>query len=188
MHKQRRSWTNGSASTFAGQKLMKTVTVNASPAAKRTTLPNSKLVISCPVGTEFIGGSLTMSDRNALPAIFTDKENSTFLHKLSTVKDQDELRSLCEQRTRQESIRLVNYETALNITGRSPYVSHRRRMLCLSDEDRDTYNKLREERYVLMAETVDCGTNGQREWRWRRWKRINAELYTMTGHRGYLYT
>jgi len=60
-------------------------------------------------------------------------------------------------------------------------------MLCLNDEDLDKYNKLREERYVLMAETVDCGTNGQRDWRWTRWKRINAELYTMTGHNGYLY-
>jgi hypothetical protein len=179
---------NGLANTFGGEKLMQKVTVTASPAAKRTTSPNCTLDISCPVGTEFIGGNLTMSDRNALPAIFTDKENNIFLDKLLNVKNEDELRSLCAQRTRQESIRLVNYETCLNITGRSPYVSHRRRMLCLDDDDRDKYNKLREERYVLMAETVDCGTDGQRDWRWRRWKRINAELYTMTGHRGYLYT
>jgi len=165
---------------------MQTDTVTASPAAKRTTLPNYTLVISCPVGTEFIGGNLTMSDHNALPATFTDKENSTFLHDLLNVKNADELRNLCEQRTRQESIRLVNYENCLNITGRSPYVSHRRRMLCLSDEDRDKYNKLREERYVLMAETVNCGAHN-RDWRWKKWKRINAELYTMTGHRGYLY-
>jgi len=187
MHKQRKKSTSGSVSTCAGERLIKTVTVTASPAASRTTLPNSTLAISCPVATQFIGGNLTMSDRNALPATFTDKENSTFLHKLSNVKSEEELRSLCEQRTRQESIRLVNYETCLNITGRSPYVSHRRRMLCLNDEDLDKYNKLREERYVLMAETVDCGTNGQRDWRWTRWKRINAELYTMTGHNGYLY-
>jgi len=187
MHKQKRKLMNGLANTYAGEKLIKTVTVTASPAARSTTLPKSTLVISCPVDTQFIGGSLTMSDRNALPAIFTHKENSIFLHELLNVKNEDELRSLCEQRTRQESIRLVNYETCLNITGRSPYVSHRRRMLCLSDEDRDKYNKLREERYVLMAETVNCGPeNG--DWRWKKWKRINAELYTMTGHRGYFYT
>lgn len=188
MHKPRKKSTSGSASTCAGERLMKTVHVTASPAVSRTTLPNSTLAISCHVDTQFIGGNLTMSDRNALPATFTDKENSTFLHKLLNVKSEEELRSLCEQRTRQESIRLLNYETCLNITGRSPYVSHRRRMLCLNDEDRDKHNKLREERHVLMAETVDCGTDGQRDWRWRRWKRINAELYTMTGHRGYLYS
>ena len=178
---------NGLANTFGGEKLMQTVIVTASPAAKRTTLPNYTLVISCPVGTEFIGGNLTMSDHNALPAIFTDKENSTFLHDLLNVKNADELRNLCKQRTRQESIRLVNYETCLNITGRSPYVSHRRRMLCLSNEDRENYNKLREERYVLMAETLDCSSRDNGEWRWRRWKRINIELYRMTGHHGYLY-
>ena len=166
---------------------MQKVTVTALPVAKRITLPNSTLDILCPVDTQFIGGNLTMSDRNALPAIFSHKENSIFLHELLNVKNEDELRSLCEQRTRQESIRLVNYETCLNITGRSPYVSHRRRMLCLSDEDRDKYNKLREERYVLMAETLDCASRDNGEWRWRRWKRINIELYRMTGHHGYLY-
>ena len=178
---------NGSVNTSDGKQPITKASANALHAAANTTRLRFKPATLRAGDTATLGGTNLMYSRNALPAIFTDKENSTFLHKLSTVKDQDELRSLCAQRTRQESIRLVNYETALNITGRSPYVSHRRRMLCLSDEDRDTYNKLREERYVLMAETVDCGTNGQRDWRWRRWKRINAELYTMTGHRGYLY-
>lgn len=130
-----------------------------------------------------------MSDHNALPAIFTDKENSTYLEKLSTVKSADELRNLCEQRTRLESMRLVNYESYMSITGRTPYVTHKTRRSCLSEEDRAKYDTLREERHKLMDEQINCGrSRGEKEYRWTRWVRINAELYAMTGHNGYRYT
>lgn len=178
---------NGSVNTYVGKRPTVTVTLTASPAARRCTRPNSKLVISFPAGTPCIGGKLTMSDRNALPAIFTPKENSGFLAAILTCNSPEELKSLCEQRTKAESSRLQNYETYMIITGMNPYESRSERTSRLGREKRQKYDELREARNALLnAGPHDYPSNGK-EWRWNQFKRINKELYELTGHHGYNY-
>jgi hypothetical protein len=178
---------NGSANTYVGKRPIVTVTLTASPAARRITRPNSKLVISYRAGTQCIGGKLTMSDHNALPAIFTPKENSGFLAEILTCKTPDELRSLCEQRTRQENSRLQNYETYMIITGMRPYESRSERMSRLSQEQRQKYDELREQRNALLNAGPDDYPSNGKDWRWNQFQRINKELYQLTGHNGYNY-
>jgi hypothetical protein len=176
---------NGSVNTYVGKRPIVTVTLNASPAARRITRPNSRLAISFPVGTPCIGGKLTMSDHNALPAIFTRKENSGFLAEILTCKSPDELRNLCEQRTRQESSRLQNFETYMIITGMNPYESRNERTSRLSQDKRQKYDELRERRNALLNAGPDDFASNGKDWRWRQFQRINKELYQLTGHHGY---
>jgi len=178
---------NGSANTYVGKRPTVTVTLTASPAARRCTRPNSKLVISFPAGTPCIGGKLTMSDRNALPAIFTPKENSGFLAAILTCNSPEELKSLCEQRTKAESLRLQNYETYMIITGMNPYESRSERTSRLGREKRQKYDELREARNALLNAGPDDYPSNGKEWRWNQFKRINKELYELTGHHGYNY-
>jgi len=178
---------NGSANTYVGKRPTVTVTLTASPAARRCTRPNSKLVISFPAGTPCIGGKLTMSDRNALPAIFTPKENSGFLAAILTCNSPEELKSLCEQRTKAESSRLQNYETYMIITGMNPYESRSERTSRLGREKRQKYDELREARNALLNAGPDDYPSNGKEWRWNQFKRINKELYELTGHHGYNY-
>lgn len=178
---------NGLANTYAGRQQMKTVTQIASPVASRCTLPNSKLVISFPVGMRCIGGSLTTSDRNALPTIFSDKENSGFLDAILTCSSPDELKSLCEQRTLLESTRLQNYETYMIITGLNPYESRNERTSRLSHEKRTEYDRLREARNTLLNEGPHNSKNDGKEWRYKEFKKISRQLYELTGHHGYNY-
>jgi len=178
---------NGSVNTFGGKRPMKTVTLIASPAARRCTRPNSKLVISFPEGTPFIGGKLTMSDHNALPAIFTPKENNGFLAAILTCNSPEELRNLCAQRTKQESSRLQNYETYMIITGMNPYESRSERTSRLAQDKRQRYDELREARNALLSDDPEVDKNNGKDWRWNQFKRISKQLYELTGHHGYNY-
>jgi len=128
-----------------------------------------------------------MSDHNALPAIFTPKENSGFLEEILTCKTPDELRNLCERRTRQENSRLQNYETYMIITGMRPYESRSARMSRLSQEQQQKYDELREQRNALLNAGPDDHPSNGKDWRWRQFQRINKELYQLTGHNGYNY-
>lgn len=178
---------NGSVNTFGGKRPIKTVTLTASPAARRCTRPNSKLVISFPEGTPFIGGKLTMSDHNALPAIFTPKENNGFLAAILTCNSPDELRNLCAQRTKQESSRLQNYETYMIITGMNPYESRSERTSRLAQDKRQRYDELREARNALLSDDPAVDKSNGKDWRWNQFKRISKQLYELTGHHGYNY-
>lgn len=128
-----------------------------------------------------------MSDHNALPAIFTPKENSGFLEEILTCKNPDELRNLCEQRTQAESSRLQNYETYMIITGLRPYESRQERTSRLNLEQRQKYDELREARNALLNAGPDDYPSNGKDWRWRQFQRINKELYELTGHQGYNY-
>lgn len=128
-----------------------------------------------------------MSDRNALPAIFTPKENSGFLAAILTCNSPEELKSLCEQRTKAESSRLQNYETYMIITGMNPYESRSERTSRLGREKRQKYDELREARNALLNAGPDDYPSNGKEWRWNQFKRINKELYELTGHHGYNY-
>lgn len=128
-----------------------------------------------------------MSDHNALPAIFTPKENSGFLAAILTCNNPDELRSLCTQRTKQESSRLQNYETYMIITGMNPYESRSERTSRLAQDKRQRYDELREARNALLSDDPAVDKSNGKDWRWNQFKRISKQLYELTGHHGYNY-
>ena len=152
------------------------VTRIASPAASRCTSPNSSVAIShreglCPLGT-----SLTMSHSNALPAIFSEAENSGYLAEILTCKSPAELRNLCNKRSKVEATRLANYETYTTIIGKSP----------LTAKQREQYDALRAERYELMTE-LGAKTMTMKTGRYQRFRYINIQLHQLTKHHGYSY-
>jgi len=173
--------------TYAGKQPIKTVTQIASRVASRCTLPSSKLVTSYPEDVRCIGGSLTMSDRNALPAIFSDKENSGFLDAILTCNSPEELKNLCEQRTRLENSRLQNYETYMIITGMNPYESRNERTSRLNHDKRKLFDELREARNALLNDGPHNNKTDGKEWRYKEFKKISRQLYELTGHHGYNY-
>lgn len=128
-----------------------------------------------------------MYSRNALPAIFTDKENNGFLAAILTCKNADELRTLCDERTNLESSRLQNYETYMTITGLRPIDSRSTNAYCLTKDQRKQYDQLRQQRNELLSVTPEESKNDGKVWRWREVKRISKQLYQLTGHHGYNY-
>jgi hypothetical protein len=128
-----------------------------------------------------------MYARNALPAIFTDKENSGFLAAILTVKNQDELRKLCDERTKLENSRLQNYETYMIITGLRPIDSRSTNPFCLTSDQRAKYDQLRQQRNELLREDPALYKTDGKDWRWKKFQRVSKELYQLTGHHGYNY-
>lgn len=163
---------------------MRTVTRIASPVASRCTSPNSIVGISHRENTWPLGGSLTMSRPNAMPAIFTDTENNGFLAAILTCKSRAELRTLCKERSRVEATRLASYVTYLSITKRQLTNRHKERKLPLSQEQRERYDQLRAERFAVMDELAKDSLI-QYKSRCHRFQKISNELYLLTKHNGY---
>lgn len=162
------------------------VTRIASPVASRCTLPNSIAAISFREGLQPLGGSLTMSHRNALSAIFTEAENNTFLAEILRCKFPEDLKNLCNKRSKVEATRLANYETYTTIIGRSPRGTHKARKSPLTAKQREQYDALRAERYELMTELGDK-TMKMVTGRYQRFRLINIQLHELTNHHGYSY-
>ena len=160
------------------------VTRIASPVASRCTSPNSSVAISHREGLQPLGTSLTMSHSNALPAIFSEAENSGFLAEILTCKSPAELRNLCNKRSKVEATRLANYETYTTIIGMSPKGTHKERKLPLTAKERERYDKLRAERFQIMDELA-AKTKTLQFSRWSRFQAVSHELYKLTRHHGY---
>ena len=128
-----------------------------------------------------------MYSRNALPAIFTDKENNGFLAAILTCNSPAELKELCDERTKIESSRLQNYETYMIITGLRPIDSRSTNPFCLTSDQREQYDQLRQQRNELLKDDPALYKTDGRDWRWRQFKRLSKQLYQLTGHHGYNY-
>ena len=163
---------------------MRMVTRTATPVASRCTSPNSIVGISHRENTWPLGGSLTMSRHNAMPAIFTDTENNGFLAAILTCKSRAALRRLCKERSRVEATRLASYVTYTSITKRQLTNRHKERKLPLSQEQRERYDQLRAERFAVMDELAKDSLI-QYKSRCYRFQKISNELYLLTKHNGY---
>ena len=162
------------------------VTRNASLVASRCTLPSSIVAISFLEGLQPLGTSLTMSHSNAMSAIFTEAENNTFLAAILKCEFPEDLKNLCDERSRVEATRLANYETYTTIIGRSPKGTHKGRKLPLTAKQRERYDALRAERYELMTE-LGAKTMTMKTGRYQRFRYINIQLHQLTKHHGYSY-
>ena len=172
-----------SASIYATKQPTAKVMRTAKPAANRCTLPNYIVVTSPLDASQMLGGCLTMSRHNAMPAIFTDTENSGYLAELLTVESPEELRRLCSSRSKVEATRLASYDTYTSLTGIKQRRTHKERKLLLNHDDRVIYDELRAERFKVMDEVTQPGPSIYT--RLNRFRRVNRELYNLTGHHGY---
>lgn len=171
---------SSSANTFAIKGPTPTGTIPASHATKRCTSPNSNAVTSYPVGTQLLGTSLTMSHPNALPAIFSRRENSGFLAKLLTVESRDELRNLCNKRTEVESFRTQISSNYIRNTKYLQPLKPVQETWQVTAKQWDNIKALRERRTKLLSSKTGSLSASV----WHR-KRVAFELYYLTGHHGY---
>ena len=153
MQKQRRKQMNGSVSTYAGQQQTQTETVPASPVARHTTPAAYRPDTSQADDTTPRAMTLTMSDLSALPAIFSNRENSGYLAAISTVSSAEELRRLCEERTNLESLRRQSWNIYTDTTKNEQCNTVRSRRYYLTTDQREKYDKLRAEggRYCMRT-------------------------------------
>ena len=172
------------ASTYDTKRQTKKGLPSASHAANVRTYPSYNAGTSNLGGTQLLGTKLTMSHANALPAIFSEAENNTFLGDILKCKSQDALKNLCNKRSEVESTRLMSYELYMSITGKEVNTMHKPRKSTLNAEQRKQYDELREQRLELMTEMKEKGMS-MRKGRYMRFKCVNHLLYSLTRHHGY---
>lgn len=115
------------------------------------------------------------------PAIFSEKENSTFLDAISTAKNAAELKRLCKERTNLESSRKRSWGIYTSTIANAPLNTASERRLCLETGKRRTFDKLRKRRIQLLKMDWSKYKRGAYE----ELARIQRELFEMTGHHGY---
>ena len=179
---------SGSASTSDGKRQIYAEIVRVTPATESITHLRSTQGTFLAEGTWLLGGKNLTLSRNALPAIFTVKENNGFLAAVLKAKTEDELRSLCNKRTKEESSRYRSFSTYSSIIGPRRSSTQSGKTSCLSQKQRQRYDKLRAERNELLD--VNMISNIKElgyGCRWEVFKRISREMYELTGHYGYYY-
>ena len=179
---------SGLASTSDGKRQIYAETVRVTPATQSITHLRYTLGIFSAEGTWLLGGKNLTLSRNAMPAIFTDKENNGFLAAVLKAKNPEELRSLCEKRTKEESTRYASYETYTTIIGQRPSNLQKPKTYSLSPKERIQFDALRKARLDLlnvnMVSNIKELNYGSR---WQRFQKLSHELYELTGHNGYNY-
>ena len=159
---------------------MQTGTAPASHATKRCTSPNSNAATSYPDGMPLLGTSLTMSQANALPAIFSTRENSGYLAKLLTVKNQAALRNLCNERTEAERFRMQISSSYIRGTRYLQPLKPVQETWKVTAKQWKKIKALRKLRTQLLSSDSKSYSVSV----WHR-KRVAYELYNLTGHHGY---
>lgn len=179
---------SGLASTSDGERQIYAEIVRVTPATESITHLRSMQGTSLAEDTWLLGGKNLTLSRNALPAIFTVKENNGFLAAVLKAKTEDELRSLCNKRTKEESSRYRSFSTYSSIIGPRRSSTQSGKTSCLSQKQRQRYDKLRAERNELldvsMVSNIKALNYGSR---WQRFKQISHEIYHLTKHHGYYY-
>ena len=179
-----------SAHTYDTKRQTKKALPSASHVANVRTYPSYNAGTFNPGGTQLLGTRLTMSDVNALHAIFSEAENNTFLADILKCESRDELKNLCNKRTEVENTRLMSYGLYMSITAREANTTHNVRRSHLNEEQRKQYDELRTKRIEIMTELKNQYTDeGRRlrEGRFERFKRVTHKLYMLTKHHGYNY-
>lgn len=179
---------NGSANTPDGKRQTLTATVRVTPATESITHPRYKRATSLADDLQLLGGTNLTLSRNAMPAIFSEAENNGFTAAVLKAKTPEQLRSLCEKRTREESSRYASYETYTTIIGQRPSNLQKPKTYSLSPKERIQFDALRKARLDLlnvnMVSNIKALNYGSR---WQRFQQLSHELYQLTGHNGYNY-
>jgi len=179
---------SGLASTSDGERQIYAEIVRVTPATESITHLRYMQGISSAEGTWLLGGKNLTLSRNALPAIFTEKENNGFLAAVLKAKTEEELRSLCNKRSKEESSRYQSFSTYTSIIGPRRSSTQKQKTSCLNQKQRQQYDKLRKQRNRLLDVSVvsnikELGYGN----RWEQFKRLSHEMYELTKHYGYYY-
>jgi len=179
---------NGSANTPAGKQQMQKAIVRVTPATESITHRRFKPATSLADALQLLGGTRLTLSRNAMPAIFSEAENNGFTAAVLKAKTPEQLRSLCEKRTKEESTRYASYETYTTIIGQRPSRLQKLKTYSLSPKERIQFDALRKQRLDLLSvnmvsniKELNYGS------RWQRFQKLSHELYELTGHNGYNY-
>jgi hypothetical protein len=179
---------NGSANTPGGKRQTQKATVLVTPATECITHQRFKPGTSLADDSQQLGGTKLTLSRNAMPAIFSEAENSGYMAAVLKAKTPEQLRSLCEKRTKEESTRYASYETYMTIIGQRPCNLQKPKTYSLSPQERIKFDELRKARLDLlnvnMVSNIKALNYGSR---WQRFQQLSHELYQLTGHNGYNY-
>jgi len=179
---------NGSANTPGGKQQIYAEIVRVTPVTESITHRRFKLGTSLADDSQQLGGTKLTLSRNAMPAIFSEAENNGFTAAVLKAKTPEQLRSLCEKRTKEESTRYASYETYMTITGQRPCNLQKPKTYSLSPQERIKFDELRQARLGLlnvnMVSNIKALNYGSR---WQRFQKLSHELYQLTGHNGYNY-
>lgn len=143
-------------------------------------------------GTWPPAGTKTTSGRSASPAIFTDKENSGYLARLSMASSRDELLMLCNERSAVASTRARSLQTSQTTTDEPG--KRWRPISGLSKGEAIQVYRLRHERLELLHWFEANGNTGEHHyssfaWNKKEWrlKVVCRELVHLTGNLAYLH-
>ena len=157
-----------------------------------TMLARCKQAILHHGGTWPPAGTKTTSGRSASPAIFSDKENSGYLARLSIASSREELLMLCNERGAIASTRARSLQTSQTTTDEPG--KHWRRISGLSKGEAIQVYRLRHERLELLHWFEANGRGGKyhySDWMWRkkewRLKVVCRELVHLTANVAYLH-
>lgn len=179
---------NGFPNTRDGKQQTRKATVLVTPATESITHRRFKPATSLADDLQLLGGTKLTLSRNAMPAIFSEAENNGYMAAVLKAKNPEELRSLCEKRTKEESSRYASYETYTTIIGQRPSNLQKPKTYNLSPKERIQFDALRKARLDLLSvnmvsniKELNYGS------RWQRFQKLSHELYQLTGHNGYNY-
>jgi len=179
---------NGFPNTLDGKQQTRKATVLVTPATESITHRRFKQATSLADDLQLLGGTKLTLSRNAMPAIFSEAENNGFSAAVLKAKTPEQLRSLCEKRTKEESTRYASYETYTTIIGQRPSNLQKPKTYSLSPKERIQFDALRKARLDLlnvnMVSNIKELNYGSR---WQRFQKLSHELYELTGHNGYNY-
>ena len=179
---------NGFPNTRDGKQQTQKAIVLVTPATESITHRRFKPDTSLADDLQLLGGTRLMLSRNAMPAIFSEAENNGFLAAVLKAKTPEQLRDLCEKRTKEESTRYASYETYMTIIGQRPSNLQQPKTYSLSPKERVQFDALRKARLDLlnvnMVSNIKALNYGSR---WQRFQQLSHELYQLTGHNGYNY-
>ena len=179
---------NGFPNTRAGKQQTRKATVLVTPVTESITHRRFKQATSLAEDLQLLGGTKLTLSRNAMPAIFSEAENNGFMAAVLKAKTPEQLRSLCEKRTKEESTRYASYETYTTIIGQRPSNLQKPKTYSLSPKERIRFDALRKARLDLlnvnMVSNIKALNYGSR---WLRFQKLSHELYELTGHNGYNY-
>ena len=179
---------NGFPNTLDGKQQTRKATVLVTPATESITHRRFKQATSLADDLQLLGGTKLTLSRNAMPAIFSEAENNGFSAAVLKAKTPEQLRSLCEKRTKEESTRYASYETYTTIIGQRPSNLQKPKTYSLSPKERIQFDALRKARLDLlnvnMVSNIKALNYGSR---WQRFQQLSHELYELTGHNGYNY-
>ena len=183
MHRQLNAPTCGSASWSDTKPPTKTEMPSASLANELRTLANCRPDISRRAAITPHDGIRITAGHSAFPAIFTEAENNGYLDSILTANSPEELRTLCEQRSREENKRWRNWWNLHPGLRKWRYTIQPQNTSTGLRMHEDEIEDLKHQRLSLYRELVTTDSERRRNRELRT--EVNKRLFELTGDYAY---